>query len=308
MKLSAISLLLTVAALATAPAAVADPAVQENPPSWGLDRIDQHDGALDQRYHYDTTADEVTVYVIDTGVDAALPEFEGRVQPGRNFVNGTTETTDGNGDGTRLASIVGGKDFGVAKKVRIVPVKVLDDSGNGTLPGIISGIQWVAQNATQPAVAVLGIGGPGNVPLDNAVKALTAVMPVAVPAGWSATDVSTSSPGRVPEVLTVGATDDHDAIAAKSNFGAGVDLFAPGTAIPTAAPGDPASGTSMAAAFVAGAAALYRAGHPAATAAEVSRALVDAATPGVLTGLPAGTPNRLLCTVPVTVPVPAPAP
>ncbi|WP_374202709.1 S8 family peptidase [Amycolatopsis sp. GM8] len=304
---TAVSLLLTAAVVAAAPPAWADLAEQENPPSWGLDRIDQRGGPLDQRYYYDTTADGVTVYVIDTGVDATLPEFEGRVEPGRNFVNGTTDTSDGNGDGTRLASIAGGKDFGVAKKVHIVPVKVLDDGGNGNLPGIISGIGWVTQNAVQPAVAVLGIGGPGNVPLDNAVKALAAVMPVAVPAGWSSMDVSTSSPGRVPDVLTVGAMDTTGAVAAKSNFGAGVDVFAPGVGIPTAVPGDPASGTSMAAAFVAGAAALYRADHPTATPADVSQAIVDNATSDALTGVPGGTANRLLCTVSETGPVLAPA-
>lgn len=301
---TAISLLLTVAAtIAAASPAVADAGRQDNPPSWGLDRIDQRDNATDHLYRYDNTADQVTAYVIDTGVDASQPEFDGRVEPGQNFVDGNTDTSDGNGDGTRLASILGGKDYGVAKKVHIVPVKVLDSSGNGNLVSIITGIGWVAQNAKQPAVAVLGIGGPGNDQLDNAVKALAAVMPVAVPAGWSAADVSTSSPGRVPDVLTVGAMDQNDAMSPKSNFGAGVDVFAPGVDIPAAAPGgvSPTSGTSMAAAFVAGAAALYRAANPSATPAQVAQALVDAATQNVLTGVPQGTPNRLLCTVSGTV-------
>lgn len=297
---TAISLLLTVAAtLSAAAPALAESGRQDNPPSWGLDRIDQRDGATDHLYRYDTTADQVTAYVIDTGVDATQAEFDGRVEPGQNFVDGNTDTSDGNGDGTRLASILGGKDYGVAKGVHIVPVKVLDSSGNGNLVSIISGLGWVAQNAKQPAVAVLGIGGPANNQLDTAVKALAAVMPVAVPAGWSASDVSTSSPGRVPDVLTVGAMDVNNAIAPKSNFGAGVDVFAPGVDIPSETPSGPSatSGTSMAAAFVAGAAALYRAENPSATPAEVSQAVIDNATANVLTGVPDGTPNRLLCTV-----------
>ncbi|HVW42215.1 MAG TPA: S8 family peptidase [Amycolatopsis sp.] len=291
--------MLTVAvALVSAPAAQADPGRQENPPSWGLDRIDQRDAATDGVYDYATTADTVTAYVIDTGVDAKQPDFEGRVEPGKNFVDGNDDASDGNGDGTRLASILGGKDFGVAKKVHIVPVRVLDDTGNGRLTNILAGIDWVTKNATQPAVAVLGIGGPVNDALDTAVRGLAVVMPVAVPAGWSGGDTSQSSPGRIAEALTVGASDPSDAIAPKSNTGAGIDVFAPGVDIPSATIGGAptASGTSMAAAFVAGAAALYRAGHPAATPAEVSQAIVDRATPGVLTGAPQGTPNRLLYT------------
>lgn len=297
---TAISLLLTVAAtFAAAAPALADPGHQDNPPSWGLDRIDQRDGAPDHRYRYDATGDAVTAYVIDTGVDATQPEFGGRVEPGQNFVAGNTDTSDGNGDGTRLASILGGRDYGVAKGVHIVPIKVLDSSGSGNLVSIVSGLGWVAQNAKQPAVALLGIGGPANDQLDNAVKALAAVMPVVVPAGWSASDVSASSPGRVPEVLTVGAMDENNAISPKSNFGAGVDVFAPGVDIPAATPTGPSttSGTSMAAAFVAGAAALYRAVHPSATPADVAQGVIGNATANALTGVPDRTPNRLLCTV-----------
>jgi subtilisin family serine protease len=295
-----ISTLLTVAvALTVAAPAQADPGRQDNPPSWGLDRIDQRDGATDHLYRYDTTADQVTAYVIDTGVDAKQPEFEGRVEAGKNFVEGNDDASDGNGDGTRLASIVGGKDYGVAKRVHIVPVRVLDNTGSGRLTNILAGLDWVTKNAKQPAVAVLGIGGPANDALDGAVRQLATVMPVAVPAGWSATDTSTVSPGRIPEVLTVGAVDATNAMSPKSNFGPGVDLFAPGVDIPAATPAGPSatSGSSMAAAFVAGAAALYRALHPDATPAQASQAVVDNATQNVLTGIPRGTPNRLLCTV-----------
>ncbi|KAA9152057.1 S8 family peptidase [Amycolatopsis acidicola] len=279
--------------------ALADPGSQENPPNWGLDRIDQRDGATDHLYRYDTTASDVTVYVIGTGVDAKQADFEGRVEPGKNFVEGNDEASDGNGDGTRMASIVGGKDYGVAKAVHIVPVRVLDNSGAGNLTNIVAGLDWVAKNAKQPAVAVLGIGGPANDQLDTAVRALTAVMPVAVPAGWSATDAANSSPGRVAEALTVGAVDAENKIAPKSNFGAGVDVFAPGVDIVSATNTSPsaASGANEAAAFAAGAAALYRAEHPAATPAEVTHGIAANATQNVLTGLSDGTPNRLLSTV-----------
>ncbi|MFD4198744.1 S8 family peptidase [Amycolatopsis thermoflava] len=285
---------------AVAPASAA-PGAQQNPPSWALDRIDQRDKAVDQTYHYESTGEGVTVYVIDTGVDAALPDLAGRVDPGKDFVGGTDNPADGNGDGTRMAGIVAGKEFGVAKAARIVPVKVLDDKGNGRLNNIISGIDWVTQNAKQPAVAVIGFGGPASDGLDNAVRRLIGVMPVVAAAGWSGVDSSFSSPARIPELLTVGAVDRTDAFAPKSNFGLGVDLLAPGVDVPSTAPGStaatPFSGTSMAAAFVAGAAALYREQHPDDTPEQVVNALINNSTPDVLTGLPQGTPNRLLYTL-----------
>ncbi|MEU5257906.1 S8 family peptidase [Amycolatopsis sp. NPDC021455] len=271
--------------------------VQADPPSWGLDRIDQRAG-LDHAYHYATDASGVTVYVIDSGVDAKHPDFQGRVAPGRDFLKGGSDTADLNGHGTRLAGIAAGKDYGVAKGALIFPVRVLDSGGGGATDQIIAGIDWVAQNAQQPAVAVLGIGGVPNDQLDAAVKRLAGVMPVAVPAGSEKADASGFSPGRVAEALTVGATDAQDRPDKASNFGEDVDLYAPGVDVPGPVAGgtgaSPESGTSMAAAFAAGAAALYRAQHPEATPAQVDDALVQAATPDALKEVPAGTANRLL--------------
>ncbi|WP_418189791.1 S8 family peptidase [Amycolatopsis orientalis] len=271
--------------------------VQQNPPNWGLDRIDQRTG-LDQLYHYETDAKDVTVYVIDSGVDAAHPDFGGRVKPGKDFLNGGTDTSDTNGHGTYLAGVAASKTFGVAKGAQIVPVRVIDAQGGGATDKIIAGIDWVTQNAQQPAVAVLGIGGAANDQLDAAVRALAAVVPVALPAGGEATDAGQFSPGRVTEALTVGSTDASDQVGPTSNYGEVVDLFAPGVDVPGPNAGGSGgrvlSGTSSAAAHVAGVAALYRSLHPAAPAADVAKALVDLAAADVLTGVHEGTANRLL--------------
>lgn len=271
--------------------------VQQNPPNWGLDRIDQRTG-LDQLYHYETDAKDVTVYVIDSGVDAAHPDFGGRVKPGKDFLNGGTDTADTNGHGTYLAGVAASRTFGVAKAAQIVPVRVIDAQGGGATDKIIAGIDWVTQNAQQPAVAVLGIGGTANDQLDAAVRALAAVVPVALPAGGEATDAGKFSPGRVTEALTVGSTDASDQVGSTSNYGEVVDLFAPGVDVPGPNAGGNGgrvlSGTSSAAAHVAGVAALYRALHPDASAPDVAKALVDLASVDVLTGVHEGTANRLL--------------
>ncbi|MDQ7810677.1 S8 family peptidase [Amycolatopsis sp. A133] len=285
------------AAVAVLAGQVSSGGVQPDPPSWGLDRIDQRTG-LDHAYHYASDASGVTIYVIDSGVDAKHPDFQGRVAPGRDFLNGGTDTTDTNGHGTRLAGIAAGKDHGVAKGAQIVPVRVLDSGGGGAIDRIIAGIDWVAQNAQQPAVAVLGIGGAPSDQLDAAVRRLATVVPIAVPAGSETADASGFSPGRVPEALTVAASDTQDRPDRTSNSGQAVDLYAPGADIPAPVAGGtgagPESGTSMAAAFAAGVAALHRAQHPGDTPAQVDEALVRAATPDALQGVPAGTANRLL--------------
>ncbi|MBN9744320.1 MULTISPECIES: S8 family peptidase [Amycolatopsis] len=287
------------------PAALAASGTQDNPPSWALDRIDQRTG-LDQKYHYDSDGSGVTVYVIDSGVDAKHPDLQGRVLPGKDFLTTGTDTSDTNGHGTRVAGIVAGHSYGVAKGAQIFPVRVLDKAGGGATDTIIAGLNWVAQNAHQPAVAVLGIGGVPNEQLDNAVKGVAAVMPIVLPAGEGSTDASQTSPARVPEALTVGATDVQDQVAPFSNFGTSLDLYAPGVDIPAPIAGTAdvgtLSGTAMAAAVAAGAVTLYRSAHPDAAPNAVGEAIVQDATQNVVKNAPSGTANRLLCTLPAGTP------
>ena len=188
------------------------------PTQLGLDRIDQRTG-LDHSYHYPSDASEVTLYVIDTGVDATHPGFVGRVAPGKEFLGTGTDSCDADGHGTRLAGIAAGGAYGVAKGAQIVPVRVLDKEGGGATDTIIAGVDWVARNAQQPAVAVLGIDGVPNSRLDAAVRGLAAVMPVAVPAGGESADTCDFSPARAPGVLTVAASDNQDRVATTSKNG-----------------------------------------------------------------------------------------
>ncbi|GGT28603.1 hypothetical protein GCM10014713_22790 [Streptomyces purpureus] len=273
--------------------------------TWGIDRIDQRNLPLSKTYTYNTTASNVTAYIIDTGIRTSHSEFGGRATVGTDTVGGGQNGQDCQGHGTHVAGTVGGKTYGVAKGVKLVAVRVLDCNGSGTTAGVIAGVDWVTANAVKPAVANMSLGGGANASLDDAVKrSIAKGVSYAVAAGngnflgWPA-NACNYSPARVPEAITVGATDSSDRRASFSNYGTCLDIFAPGVSVTSAwKDNDTAtstiSGTSMAAPHTAGVAALYLAANPAATPAQVRDALVNNATANKVTDPRTGSPNRLL--------------
>ncbi|MEU9718701.1 S8 family peptidase [Streptomyces sp. NPDC047976] len=276
-------------------------ATQPNPPSWGLDRIDQRALPLDQSYTYPDKAGEgVTAYIIDTGVRITHQDFGGRASYGYDAVDNDNTAQDGHGHGTHVAGTVAGGAYGVAKKAKIVGVRVLDNNGSGTTAQVVAGIDWVTRNAVKPAVANMSLGGGADSALDTAVRnSIAAGITYGVAAGNESTDASSKSPARVAEAITVGSTTNTDAKSSFSNYGSILDIFAPGSSITSAwGTGDTAtntiSGTSMATPHVVGAAALYLSQNPASTPAQVRDGLVAAATPNVVTSPGTGSPNRLL--------------
>lgn len=274
----------------------------QSPATWGLDRIDQRALPLSNSYSYDASGAGVHAYIIDTGILSTHVEFGGRVGNGFTAVNGKPTTEDCNGHGTHVSGTVGGTTWGVAKQVTLIPVRVLGCSGSGTTSGVIAGIDWVAANALLPAVANMSLGGGASTALDNALAgAVNAGITFVVAAGNENTDACTSSPAREPSAITVGSTTSSDARSSFSNFGTCLDLFAPGSGITSAwstsnTATNTISGTSMASPHVAGAAAVFLATNTSATPAQVTTALVTAATADVVSAAGSGSPNLLVFT------------
>lgn len=274
---------------------------QPSPPSWGLDRIDQRGLPLNSSYTYpDSAGQGVTAYIIDTGVRITHSDFGGRASYGYDAVDNDNTAQDGNGHGTHVAGTVAGSSYGVAKKAKIVAVRVLDNSGSGTTAQVVAGIDWVARNHSGPSVANMSLGGGADSALDTAVRnAIASGVTFAVAAGNDSSNASNYSPARVSEAITVGSTTSSDARSSFSNYGSVLDLFAPGSSITSSwnssdTATNTISGTSMATPHVTGAAAVWLADNPTATPAQVASALTSAATSGVVTSPGTGSPNRLL--------------
>ena len=288
---------------------------QANPP-WGLDRIDQRDLPRNNKYNFAnvTTGAGVHVYILDSGVNPLHQEF---LNP-----NGTTRITqdaafwyyDG-GDcahhGTPVASVIGGNTLGVAKDVRMHSVKVLDCQGEGSYASVIAGVEWVTDNHIKPAIVNMSFGGEVDDDIEEAIRASMTQQGLAyvVAAGNDGVDAKDTTPARMPEAITVGATDINDSRAVfnlweASNWGPSVDVFAPGEDIPAARPADwdmdgvldifPADGTSLAAAHVTGVLARYLQAFPNLTPAALQGIIKNLATPDKVLDRGQGSPNLLL--------------
>ena len=278
-------------------------ATQTNPPSWGQDRVDQASKTLNKKYSYpDSAGKGVTVYVIDSGVRISHKDFGGRASYGYDVRDDDGTAQDGANHGTHVSGTIAGTKYGIAKKAKIVAVRVLGNDNKGTNADVVAGVDWMTAHAKGkgPAVANMSIGGFQDYAVDTAVKnAVKSGITCVASAGNRSDDAGNGSPARVPEAITVAASDQKDKQTSFSSYGKLVDLYAPGIDVVSASNKSDTAymagwGTSMAAPHVSGAAAVYLGEHKTATPAQVAAALSKGATSGAISNATSGTPNKLV--------------
>lgn len=290
---------------------------------WGLSRISHREGlglANFNQYIYDKEGGEgVTAYVVDTGINIAHKDFEGRATWGATIPEGDDDL-DGNGHGSHCAGTIASKSYGVSKKAHVVAIKVLRSSGSGTMSDVVKGVEVAANLHTaeskkagknfKGSTGNMSLGGGKSPSLDLAVNAaVKAGVHFSVAAGNDNTDACTSSPAGAELPVTVGASTLSDTRAYFSNFGKCVDIFAPGLNILSTYTGSDTatavlSGTSMASPHVCGLLTYFLSLQPessslfstaAITPASMKESLIKFGTKDTLSDIPEdGTPNVLI--------------
>ncbi|KAL0088474.1 serine protease [Phycomyces blakesleeanus] len=277
----------------------------QNQAPWGLARISHKEALTDNtfnKYLYNKHAGKhVTVYIMDSGIYEEHEDFGGRASFGVNFLKGSPDN-DTNGHGTHSAGIIGGKRYGVAKKAKLVSVKILDENATGSVSNAIAGIDWIVKchefdiqksllkgNTYKGAVATLNFITTSTKALNKAViEGIYGGVTIIVPAGNDGQSACDYSPPSVTAAIKVGSSTYYDKKSLFSNNGNCVNIYAPGQSIISAGNSHKnskrvLSGTSEAASHVAGLAAYFismREGQN--TPEYIKSKIMDIATPDVI--------------------------
>jgi subtilisin family serine protease len=279
-------------------------APNQTAPIWNLDRIDQVNLPLDGVFNSVRDGRGVSVYVIDSGINYSHVDFEGRASFGMDAMG--EDGGDCHGHGTHVAGTIGSATYGVAKKVDIYSTRIAGCDGFSYVSSLLQAVDWINANHKKPAVANLSYG------LSGISQTLTLAFErgydygviYVVAAGNLNRDSCTYSPSNVLKNIVVGAsasTSTDDYRAGFSNWGACVDIFAPGTNILSTYIGSDTAvramnGTSMASPMVAGAVAAHLGIRPLDSPDLAQSVLMSESSKDLLINVPAGTYNRFLYT------------
>jgi len=267
--------------------------------TWGIDRISERALQLDGEYSYEYHGITTDSYIIDTGILLTHNEFAANRATWGSTFTGDNNHADCHGHGTHVAGTVGGTLYGVAKRVSLIAVKVLNCGGSGSWEGVIGGVNWVVQEKARrnnkPSTANMSLGGGYHLGVNNAVEAAVRAGVVMVVAGGNSNaDACNFSPASADLAITVGSTDvgtsggvQRDIRSSFSNFGECTDMWAPGTMVTSAWIGSNTairtiSGTSMASPHVCGVANLILHEHPAWSPAQVETHMIAESTKGII--------------------------
>lgn len=282
--------------------------------TWGLDRLDARDNAFTGNGTLSMPGDGAGahIYILDTGINSNFQFETSRVGNGTTFINwypySKDPYLDADGHGTDVATVAAGTSWGVARQATIHSVRI---SGDGGAWGgdVVQGLDWIRGNRSLPAIANLSFGGFGTAgaAVADAMELLAGAGVVVVKAAGNETmdvcgraenrryhstmDQRYSNPwdGR----LVVGALNRNGQI--ELGYGWCLDLFAPGNTVGTVGRTGAyhtVSGTSIAAPFVSGAAAILSSLNPTAASSDINYALLNTATAGQLSNVPVGSPNK----------------
>ncbi len=239
---------------------------------WALPKI-----AAPSGWNLSTGSTSVIIAIVDTGVSTTHPDLASKLVAGKSFISGVASTNDDNGHGSHCAGIAAAVTnnargvAGVGWNCRVMPVKVLNGSGSGTMSGVASGITWAAQNGAK--VISLSLGGGSSSTLQSAVNSAWSMGAVVVAAAGNSSSQTPSYPAGYTNAIAVGSTTSTDARSSFSNYGSSwVDVAAPGSSIYSTYKGTQyatMSGTSMATPHVAGLAGLIWSKYPGTTNTQV---------------------------------------
>jgi thermitase len=223
----------------------------------------------------------VIIAILDTGVDGTHPDLAGLMVPGWNVYNNNNNTADVLGHGTSVAgcaAAMSNNGLGVASvswNSRLMPIRISDTAGTATYSAMAAGLTWAADHGAK--VANISYIASDNSTVRSAAQYFMNHGGVVTAA---AGNYSTNMTGADnPYILTVSASDVYDGYSTTTNYGASIDVAAPGVTVWTTIVGgyQSRSGTSMSAPIVAGVAALTMSANPLLSAAQVQQIIKDSA-------------------------------